>query len=358
MSSEPVLLSELARSLDCRLEGSGDVRIAGVASLEHAGPGDLTFYANPRYRALLDTTRASAIIMDDSAPQIRQPTLRTAHPYFAFARALSLFYAPLPPAPGVSPLASIADNVALGVDVSIGAFVRIESGARVGDRTIVHAHSFVGAEASIGEDCLLHSLVAIRERVQIGNRVVLQNGAVIGSDGFGFTRGPDGRHHKIPQVGTVVIEDDVEIGANTTVDRATIGETRIAAGTKIDNLVQIGHSVRVGRDVLVAAQVGLAGSVTVEDRVTLGGQVGVGDHITIGEGAVAAGGSGITTSVKRGAFVTGYPAIDNLAWRKGSVLFARLPELRKQLLELAKRLDALEQRLVTERSGSPSAPMP
>jgi UDP-3-O-[3-hydroxymyristoyl] glucosamine N-acyltransferase len=229
--------------------------------------------------------------------------------------------------------------------------VAVGEGVRVGARTIVHAHVAIGRDAVIGDDCLLHSHVAIRERVAIGHRVVIQNGAVIGSDGFGFTPGPDGEHHKVPQVGTVVIEDDVEIGANTTIDRATVGATRIGAGTKVDNLVQVGHNVRIGRGALLAAQVGLAGSATLEDRVTLGGQVGVQGHITIGRGAVAAGQSGVTNSVEPGRFVTGYPAIDNRAWRKASVVFARLPELRETVKALEARLAACEARLRERATG-------
>jgi UDP-3-O-[3-hydroxymyristoyl] glucosamine N-acyltransferase len=248
-----------------------------------------------------------------------------------------------------------ADAV-IGDGASIGPFVAVGRGVRIGARTIVHAHVAIGDEVVIGEDCLLHSHVALREAVRLGDRVIVQNGAIVGSDGFGFTPDPAGRHHKIPQVGTVVVEDDVEIGAHTTIDRAVIGETRIGAGTKIDNLVQVGHNVRLGRDVLLAAQVGISGSATLEDRVTLGGQVGVAGHIIVGKGAIAAGQSGVTNSVEPGRFVTGYPAIENRQWRKASVIFARLPELRAQVAALADRLDALERRLRPDGgSGIPPA---
>ena len=266
--------------------------------------------------------------------------LRTKRPYYAFARALELFHPVARPAPGVSPLASIADDALVAPDASIGPFVTIGAGSRIGPRTIVHAHVAIADGVTVGADCVLHSHVSLRERIALGDRIVVHNGAVIGSDGFGFTPGPDGRHYKIPQVGTVVVEDDVEIGANTTIDRASVGETRIGAGTKIDNLVQIGHGVTLGRDVLLAAQVGISGSTTLEDRVTLGGQVGVQGHITIGTGVIAAGQSGVTNSVEPGRFLTGYPAIDNRQWRKASVIFARLPELRQQLVTLEERLAA------------------
>ncbi|HEY8548555.1 MAG TPA: UDP-3-O-(3-hydroxymyristoyl)glucosamine N-acyltransferase [Vicinamibacterales bacterium] len=345
-------LSELAAALECRLDGDGSVEITGVSDLTNAAPGDITFFGHPRYRSLLATTRASAIIVPEDAPDIGRPMLRTRSPYLAFARALAIFHPPVRPAPGVSPHAAIAPDAILGEGVSIGPFVSIGRGAIIGPRSIVHAHVVIGDGAKIGADCLLYPHVSIREHVTLGDRVIVQNGAVVGSDGFGFTPGPDGRPLKVPQVGTVVIEDDVEIGANTTIDRATVGETRIGAGTKIDNLVQIGHNVRVGRAVLLAAQAGISGSATLEDGVTLGGQVGVAGHVTIGRGVVAAGQSGLTNSIEPGRFVTGYPAIDNRAWRKASVIFAQLPALRD-------RLKALERRLkIAEAAGAKPAGTP
>jgi UDP-3-O-[3-hydroxymyristoyl] glucosamine N-acyltransferase len=338
-------LAALADALDCRLDGDGAIAITGVSDLAQAQPGDLSFFGSARYRALVDTTRASALIVGERDEIAGRPLLRAARPYYAFARALELFHPVARPAPGVSPLASIAPDADVAADASIGAFVSIGSGARIGARTIVRSHVAIGDGAIVGADCVLHAHVSIRERVRLGDRVVVQNGAVLGSDGFGFTPGPDGRHYKVPQVGIVVVEDDVEIGANTTVDRASVGETRIGAGSKIDNLVQIGHSVTLGRDVLLAAQVGISGSTTLEDRVTLGGQVGVQGHITIGRGVVAAGQSGVTNSVEPGRFLTGYPAIDNRQWRKASVLFARLPELRQQLITLERRLATIEAQL-------------
>jgi UDP-3-O-[3-hydroxymyristoyl] glucosamine N-acyltransferase len=210
---------------------------------------------------------------------------------------------------------------------------------------VIHPHAVIGHGAVVGEDCVIHSRVSIRERVRIGNRVVLQDGAVIGSDGFGFARRPDGTHHKIPQIGGVVIEDDVEIGANATVDRPAVGETRIGAGTKIDNLVQVAHGVTIGRDVLLAAQVGIAGSTTIEDRVTLAGQVGVSGHITIGKGAIATAQTGIPNSVEAGSFISGYPAIANRDWLKSSAIFWKLPVLRRAVADLQARLERLEARL-------------
>jgi UDP-3-O-[3-hydroxymyristoyl] glucosamine N-acyltransferase len=341
-------LAALAAALDCRLEGDGAIEITGVSDLEHARAGDLSFFGAARYRALADSSQASALIVGDDADLTGRALLRTKRPYYAFARALELFLPATRPEPGIHPLAAVAADAHVAPDASIGPFVAIGAGARIGARTVVHSHVAIGAGAVVGDDCLIHAHVSLRDGVRLGDRVVVQNGAVIGSDGFGFTPGPDGRHYKVPQVGSVIVEDDVEIGANTTIDRAAVGETRIGAGSKIDNLVQIGHNVRIGRDVLLAAQVGISGSATLEDRVTLGGQVGVQGHITIGRGAIAAGQSGVTNSVEPGTFLTGYPAIENRQWRKASVIFARLPELRQQLITLERRLAALEGRLARE----------
>jgi UDP-3-O-[3-hydroxymyristoyl] glucosamine N-acyltransferase len=335
-------LKEIAARLDCRLEGDGEVEIGRLAGIEDARAGDLTFFANPRYAAALRGTRASAVILSERAEAAPCAMLRAANPYFAFARAMELF-APRPTAPaGVNPRADVAPGAVVDPSASIAAFVSIGEGAHIGARSVLYPHVTVGAGAVIGDDCIVHARVSIRERVVVGNRVVVQDGAVIGSDGFGFAQAPDGTHHKIPQVGGVVVEDDVEIGANTTIDRPAVGETRIGAGTKIDNLVQVAHGVTVGRGVLLAAQVGIAGSTTIEDRVTLAGQVGVAGHLTLGAGVVATAQTGIPNSVEAGAFVSGYPAIDNRDWLKSSAVFRRLPELKKQLADLRKRLEALE----------------
>ncbi|HUP38476.1 MAG TPA: UDP-3-O-(3-hydroxymyristoyl)glucosamine N-acyltransferase, partial [Vicinamibacterales bacterium] len=262
-------LRELAERLGCRLEGDGALEIQRVAGLEHAGDGDLSFFANPRYAPLLKRTRATAVILGEGAPAAPCAMLRAKHPSLAFADAVAIFATQQPPAPGVAALSAIAPDAMLGRDVSIGPFSSVGRGARVGDRTIVHPNVFIGDGAVVGDDCIIHSHVAIRERVTLGHRVIIQNGAVIGADGYGFVKRPDGTHQKIPQTAIVVIEDDVEIGANTTIDRPAVGETRIQAGAKIDNLVQIGHGVSVGRNTLLAAQVGIAGSTTIGDDVTL-----------------------------------------------------------------------------------------
>jgi len=342
-------LRELAERLACRLEGDGEIEIVRVAGIDDAAPGDLTFVANPKYLSALSTTRASAVLVRDdasldsigggAAPSIA--ILRTADPYLGFARAVGLFAPDWRPAPGVHAMAAVAEDATLGEAVSIGAFVAVGDGASIGDRSVIFPNVTIGAGARIGADCVIHSNVAIRERVTLGNRVILQNGVVIGGDGYGFVRRGDGTHEKIPQVATVVIEDDVELGANTTVDRPAVGETRIKAGAKIDNLVQIAHGVVVGRNVLMAAQVGIAGSTEIGDDVMFGGQVGVGGHLTIGRGAVAVGQSGVTNSVEPGQMIAGYPAIDAREWRRASAVYRRLPELKRRIEELEARLAEL-----------------
>jgi UDP-3-O-[3-hydroxymyristoyl] glucosamine N-acyltransferase len=337
-------LRELAERLDCRLEGDGEVDIRRVAGIEHAEAGDLTFVANPKYHQHLATTQASAIILSNQAPAeaVRASVLRSADPYLAFAKAVGLLTHSTPPVRGRDPLSAVAATATLGADVSIGAFVVIGDGAVVGARTIVFPNAVIGPGATIGDDCVVHAHVSIRERVRIGHRVIVQDGAVIGSDGFGFVRQPDGSHFKIPQYGDVVVEDDVEIGANTTIDRPAVGETRIGAGTKIDNLVQIAHGVIVGRRVLFAAQVGVAGSTVIEDDVVLAGQVGVAGHLRIGKGVVATAQTGVPNSVDAGTMISGYPAIPNRDWLKASAVFRQLPALKKRVAELEDRLAELE----------------
>lgn len=347
-----VTLRTLAEQLGCRLDGDGDIEITGVAGLETAGPGEVTFLANPRYQALLARTRASAVILRDDATPAPCAALRASDPYLAFARAVGLFAPPWRPPSGIHAMASVPASAHIGEDVSIGAFVAIGDDARIGARTVIFPNVTVGAGTVIGEDCVIHSNVSLRERVTLGSRVVLQNGVVIGGDGYGFVRRADGSHEKIPQVATVVIEDDVELGANTTVDRPAVGETRIRAGTKIDNLVMIGHGVHVGRHVLMAAQVGVAGSTDIGDDVVFGGQVGVGGHLTIGRGTMAVGQTGITNSVPDGSALAGYPAIDNREWRRSSVIFRRLPELKRRIEELETRLAELLGRSGVERNDA------
>lgn len=336
-------LGELAQRLECPVEGDSGIEIHRVARIETAGAGDVTFLANPKYAASLAATRASAVIAGNSVSSAPCAIIRSSTPYLTFARAARALSPERQPEPGVHPQASVAADATVDSTASVGPFAVVGAGARVGARTIIHPHVVIGADATIGDDCVLHAHVSVRERCTLGDRVVLQNGAVIGSDGYGFAQRPDGSHEKIPQTAPVVIEDDVEIGANTTIDRPAVGETRIKTGTKIDNLVQIAHGVVLGRHVLLAAQVGIAGSTVVGDHVTFGGQVGVGGHLTIGDRVKAVGQSGITNSVEADQFVSGYPAIANTEWRRSSVVFRKLPEMRRHLKDLEARLQKIEE---------------
>ena len=335
-------LSELAARLECTVEGDGEIDIRRVAAIEDAGPGDLTFFANPKYADALKRTLASAVIAAPAVSGIPCAVLRTPEPYVTFARALGWFASTWRPPAGAHRLALVDPGAMVADDASIGPFVVVSEGARIGARTILYSHVSVGRDAEIGADCVIHAHVSIRERVTLGDRVVLQDGVVIGADGYGFARRRDGTHEKIPQIGGVVIEDDVEIGANTTVDRPAVGETRIGAGSKIDNLVQIAHGVQVVLHVLLAAQVGVAGSSVIEDQVTLAGQVGVAGHLTIGKGTIATAQTGIPNSVDPGSFISGYPAIPNRDWLKSSAVFRKLPELRRLLADLERRIAELE----------------
>ncbi len=338
-------LRDIAERLECRLEGDGEIEIHRVAGIDDAGPGDLTFFTNPKYARALKSTRASAVILSEKADPAPCAMLRVGHPYLAFAKAVELFATTSRPPAGIHRLADVAPTAVVAPDAVIGPFASVGDGARVGARTLVYPNVTIGAGAHTGDDGIIHSPVSVRERVQIGHRVVVQDGAVIGSDGFGFATRPDGTHHKIPQVGAVVVEDDVEIGANAAIDRPAIGETRIGAGSKIDNLVQVAHGVTIGRNVLLAAQVGIAGSTTIEDSVTLAGQVGVSGHITIGKGTIATAQTGIPNSVEPGSLISGYPAISNRDWLKSSAVFRKLPELRKAIADLDARLAEVEARL-------------
>jgi UDP-3-O-[3-hydroxymyristoyl] glucosamine N-acyltransferase len=344
----PLILHELAERLQCRLEGDGKIEIARVAGIEHAGPGDLTFVGSAKYQGQLATTRASAVIVSTTmiTDGVSASVLRSQHPQLAFAHAVNLLTVPSArPAAGVHATSVVAPDARLGPDVAVAAFVSIGPAVSIGARTVIYPHAVIGDGAIIGDDCIVHAHVSIREGVRIGHRVTIEDGAVLGAEGFGFVKQADGTHLKIAQRGGLVIDDDVEIGANTAIDRPAMGETRIGAGTKIDNLVQVGHGVHVGRRVLFAAQVGVAGSTVIEDDVVLAGQVGVADHLRIGKGVVATAQTGIPNSVDAGQLISGYPAIPNRDWLKSSAVFRQLPALRKQVATLARRIAELEEKL-------------
>lgn len=321
-------LADLAARLGCTLESAeasaGHVDVSRVCGLDEAGAGDISFLANPKYARQVADTRASAVIAGPELTAAPCPVIRSAHPYLTFAEAVRL----LNPAPasvaGVHPSAVVDPSASVAPDASVGPFVAIGANAVIGARTVVHPHVAIGRGAVIGADCLIHAQVSIREGVVIGDRVILQDAAVIGSDGFGFAKRADGAHEKIPQVGRVVIESDVEIGAHTAVDRPAVGETRIAAGTKIDNLVQVAHGVKIGRRALLAAQSGIAGSTTVGDDVVFAGQSGAVGHVDIGQGSVITAKSAVTHDLPPGSVVGGFPAVPLTEWKKSIVALRHL----------------------------------
>ena len=337
-------LSELARLTGARVERDGDdADIRGAAGLDDARPGDVTFLANPRYTPRVMTTKATAIYLAEDATTERSISiLRAKDPYLAYTRALRVFH----PEPAINPsihptavidvTARISDGVAVGARSVIGAGVQVESGVRI------HPNVTIYDDVKIGKDCVIHSGVAIRERSVIGERVIIHNNAVIGCDGFGYAKDEEKRWLKIPQTGRVVIEDDVEIGAGTTIDRASVGESRIGRGSKIDNLVQIGHSCTVGEDTLLCAQVGLAGSSHIGSRVILAGQAGVAGHLKIGDDVVLTAKSATSHDIPDGKVISGIPAFDNKDWLRSTAAFRRLGEMYRLLKDLERRLLKLE----------------
>jgi len=327
-------LADIASALNARLEnGSPETEISSVAGIEQAGPGQVTFIANPKYAATAKSTKASAVIVTEDFPAVGTAMLRSKNPYLAFARCLELFYEPPRYAPGVHPTAVIHASARIGAKAHVGPYVVVEEGAQIGANAVLLAHVVIYRGAQIGDNFLAHAHAVVREYCRVGNNVILQNGAVVGADGFGFAKDDAGKWHKIVQSGPAVIENDVEVQANACVDRASVGETRVGRGTKIDNLVQVGHSSSVGEDTLLCAQVGLAGSTQVGDRVILAGQVGVAGHCKIGDGAIATAQSGIPNDVAAGTTVSGYPAIDNKLWLKCSAVFKKLPEIARAVRE-------------------------
>lgn len=334
-------LQEIADYLGARLTGDPDAVVHGLASLDNAAEGEITFLANPKYAGKVANSRATAVIASPGANAFGKNIIETANPQIAFAKLLSLFCLPKPEPKGVMPGAHVSPSAELGKDISIypGAF--IGEGVKIGDRVVIHPGAVVYDGCTIGDDVILHSNVSIRERCSIGHRVILHNGVVIGSDGFGYV--PDGRKHfKVPQVGIVVIEDDVEIGANSTVDRAALEQTVIRRGTKIDNLVQIAHNCVIGEDCIIVAQVGVAGSAKLGNNVIVGGQAGIVGHITICDNVMIGGQSGVSNDVKEPGVYSGTPNMPHKDWIKSSLILPKLPEMRKTIKDLDARLAALE----------------
>ncbi|HOM98640.1 MAG TPA: UDP-3-O-(3-hydroxymyristoyl)glucosamine N-acyltransferase [Acidobacteriota bacterium] len=341
-------LGDIARTLQCELRGPEDLEITGVAPIQEAVETELTFVANPKYYPQLSSTRAAAVILGKDAPPCDRPTLVSSNPYLAFAKAVELFYRPPRPVPGIHPTAVIADTAVIGENPSIGANVVIGDHVRIGARAVIHPNVTIYPCAEIGDDFVAHSDACVREYCRLGDRVILQNGAVVGADGFGFAPQEDGSFYKIVQAGIVILEDDVELGAHACVDRATVGETRIGRGTKIDNLVQIGHGSRVGEHNVLAAQVGLAGSTRVGNHVMLAGQVGAAGHLSIGDRVVATAQTGIARDVPEGARISGTPEMDSALWKKNYILMHEFPQLVKTIKRLEKEVARLRERLGDE----------
>lgn len=338
-------LKELAEYLGGVVRGDESCRISGLAPLEMAGPDKITFLANPKYAAKVAETGAGAVLMAAGGESHDRNVIEVANPYLAFAKLLNLFHVTKPAPLGVMPGASIGENVLLGSDISIYPGARIGDNAVIGDGCMLHPGAVIYAGVIIGSNTLIHANAVIRERCRIGSRCVIQPGAVIGSDGFGYA--PDGRgYYPIPQIGIVVLEDDVEIGANTCIDRAALEVTLIRRGTKLDNLVQIAHNCQIGEDCMIVSQVGISGSSKIGNHVTLAGQVGVAGHLTIGDNVMVGAQSGIPGSLPANAGYSGTPAMPHKDWLKAMAVVPRLPELRKTVTALEKRIAELESQLM------------
>jgi UDP-3-O-[3-hydroxymyristoyl] glucosamine N-acyltransferase len=342
-------LSELAKIVGGEVIGDESVEINGVAGIKEAKEGDITFLANPKYESYMGTTMASAVIARSDG-QFKGSLIKVGNPYLAFLKVVRLFSeTPLELYQrGIHPTAVIPPSVSVGEDVSVGAYVVIGENVKIGDRTTILPLTCIHKEVELGRDCLIYSNVTIRERCEIGEKVIIHSGAVIGSDGFGYAM-EGNEHHKIPQIGIVKIEDEVEIGANTTLDRATTGITLVKRGSKIDNLVQVAHNVVIGENSVLAAQVGISGSTEVGKNVVLAGQAGLVGHIRIGNGAKVGAQGGVTKDIPAGTSVSGYPAREHSFARKICAATTRLPDLLKEFRDLQNRVEALEK---GKRSGS------
>jgi len=334
-------LKELADYVGGTVLGDGSVTISGIAGIEEAGESEITFLSNPKYAKKIRETRASAVIAAQEIEDFNRPVLLSKNPYLAYARILRLFQAETRPAPGIDERAVIGKRARIGKDCTISPFVFIGEDTEVGERTVIYPFVFIGDGVKIGDDTLIHAGCSIRERCIIGKQVIIHCGAVIGSDGFGFAK--DGKsYYKIPQIGIVQIDDDVEIGANVTIDRAALGKTWIKRGVKIDNLVHIAHNVVVGEDTVLVAQVGISGSTEIGNNVSLAGQVGVVGHLKIGDNAMVGAKSGVAADVEAGRTVSGIPAYDHRDWLKTSMTLPKLSEIRKQVHRLLKEVEELK----------------
>jgi len=338
-------LTEIAKLINGEIIGQEDFVIKGISGIKEAREGDLTFVANSKYFHLIDKTKASAIIAPRDIKETDKTVILTDNPSVAFAEAVALFLdEEAYHIKGIHDTAIISKEAKIGKNVNVGPYVVISDKATIGDNTVIHSGSYVGHNTSIGNDCLIYPNVTVRERITIGSHVIIHSGTVIGSDGFGFVKVEE-IHQKIPQTGTVVIEDDVEIGANVAVDRARFDKTFIGKGTKVDNLVQIAHNVTIGEKCLIIAQVGIAGSNIIESGAVLAGQAGVAGHLTIGEGAIVAAQAGVTKSVPPNTMVSGYPAKPHAHAKKVNACLQKLPEHVNAINDLKNRIEKLENEL-------------
>ena len=338
-------LGQLAGLLECKLEGESKTEISGVSTLEAAGPQQVTFLANMKYARKAKATRAAAIIAAEPIASTTAATLVSSNPYYDFARTLALFYQSPKPAPGIHPAAVVAPDATIGPNPSIGPYVVIGAKSTIGANVVLYPHAVVYEGCIIGDDFTAHSHVSVREHCRIGNRVMLHNGVVIGGDGFGFAKDNQGRQIKIVQSGIAVLEDDVEIQTLTSVDRATLGETRVKRGAKIDSLCQIGHACVVGEDNIICGQTGLAGSTVLEENVIMAGQTGSSGHLTIHKDAIVWAQSGVGHDVAPGTIVSGSPAFDSRDWLRASAAYTRLPEMLRTIRTLERRVAELEKQL-------------
>jgi UDP-3-O-[3-hydroxymyristoyl] glucosamine N-acyltransferase len=343
-------LAELAQKLGCRLEGPPELEIRGVAGIESAEAGQLTFLANRRYFPLLKTTHASAVLVEEGVALDREASLpalaalRSGNPYLAFARAIELFYQPPSYAPGIHPTAIIAKSAKIGDGAHIGPYCFVDEEVEIGRNAVLHSFVTIYRGANIGDNFFAHAHAVVREFCRLGDRVILQNGVVIGGDGFGFAKQKDGSWHKMVQAGPTVLEDDVEVQSNTCIDRATIGETRIGRGAKIDDLVLVGHGSRIGSNTLLCGQVGLAGSTKVGNDCILAGQVGSGGHIAIGDRTLLTAQSGIPHDLAGDKHYSGSPCVEHKQWLKNAAALNRMPELQKRVRELEAEIQKLKSR--------------
>jgi UDP-3-O-[3-hydroxymyristoyl] glucosamine N-acyltransferase len=341
-------LADLAEKLSCHLEGAPETEIHGVAGIDQAIPGQITFLSNKRYIPSLKTTRASAVLIEEGALLDRDPNLpplaalRSANPYLSFAKALELFYQPPQYEPGVHSTAIIARTARVPEGAHIGPYCFIDENVEMGQNAVLHSFVTIYQGAKIGDNFFAHAHAVVREHCRIGDRVILQPGAIIGGDGLGFAKQEDGSWYKMVQSGPAVLEDDVEIQSNSCIDRATVGETRIGRGTKIDDLVLVGHASRLGANNMICGQTGLAGSTKIGDNCIFAGQSGSSGHLTVGDNVIVTAQSGLPTDVPSNSVRSGYPAVDNKLWLKCSAALTRLPELQKRVRELESAIETLK----------------